>query len=63
MEAQYPKTYFDTVRDIVQYLQESRANSEMSKDDAIDGMESRVSFLMTKMLAAPTATSFCVFRR
>jgi hypothetical protein len=34
----------------------------MSKNDALDGLETRLSFMMEKVLAAPTATSYSVFR-
>jgi hypothetical protein len=34
----------------------------VTKQDAIDGVEMRLSFMLKKLLAAPTATSYSVFR-
>ena len=62
LDIQYPRNHFDAVRMALQYVEESRNNEEMSKKDALDGMETRLSFIMSKVLAAPTATSYSVFR-
>lgn len=58
----YPKTFFDALRDGVDFVEECRRSDAVSKEDALDGMERRLSFMLTKMLAAPTATSYSVFR-
>jgi hypothetical protein len=58
----YPRNFFDAVRLGLQYVEECRNNDEMSKNDALDGLETRLSFMMEKVLAAPTATSYSVFR-
>ena len=57
-----PANFFESLRSCVAYLQQCKADPGMSKDDVIDGIEERVSVMMGKALAAPTATSFCVFR-
>jgi hypothetical protein len=59
---EYPKTFFDSLRSCVSYIQTCRADPGMSKDDVLDGIEERVSVMMGKALSLPTASSFCVFR-
>ena len=62
MEVCYPRNYFDALRQGLEYVEECRHNEGVSKTDALDGVEMRLSFMMSKMLAAPTATSYSVFR-
>lgn len=57
-----PLNFFESLRSCVAYLERCRADPGMTKDDVLDGIEERVSVMMGKALAAPTATSFCVFR-
>jgi hypothetical protein len=63
MDIQYPKTFFDALQESIQFVEESRLNEGMSKADVLDSVEKRLSFLMAKLLAAPTSTSFSVFRK
>jgi hypothetical protein len=63
MDVSYPKTFFEALRDGVEFIEECRRTDEISKHDVLDGMEKRLSFMLSKMLATPTATSYCVFRR
>ncbi len=58
----YPKTFFESLRDSMEYLEDSRRNDAMSKEDVLDGMEKRLCFMLSKMLATPSATSYSVFR-
>jgi hypothetical protein len=58
----YPRNFFDAVRLCLEYVEECRHDEGVSKNDALDGVESRLSFMMSKVLAAPTATSYSVFR-
>jgi hypothetical protein len=58
----YPKSFFDAIRDSIEYIEECRRTDSVSKTDMIDGMENRLSFMLTKVLATPTATSYSVFR-
>ena len=60
---QYPKNFFDALCETMRFIEEARLDEQMSKVDALDSMENRVSFLLTKLVAAPTATSFSMFRR
>ncbi len=62
LDVLYPRNFFDAARLGLEYVEECRNNERITKADALDGMEARLSFLMQKILAAPTATSFCVFR-
>jgi len=57
-----PKNFFEGLRSCVAYIERCRADEGMTKEDVLVGMEERVSEMLTKMLAAPTATSYCVFR-
>lgn len=62
MEAGYPRTYFDALCEALRFVEEARGDEAVSKADALDSVENRLSFLLTKLLAAPSATGFCVFR-
>ena len=62
LDVLYPRNFFDAVRLGLEYVEDCRNNEGITKADALDGMEARLSFMMQKLLAAPTATSFCVFR-
>lgn len=57
-----PKNFFEGLRSCVAYIERCRTDEGMTKEDILVGMEERVSEMLTKMLAAPTATSYCVFR-
>ena len=63
MDVQYPKTFFDALQESIVFVEESRSNDLTSKADVLDSIEKRLSFLMTKLLANPTSTSFCMFRK
>ena len=58
----YPRTYFDALREAIQYVEDVRLDDDVSKVDALDKMSARLCFLLQKMLAAPTSTGFSVFR-
>jgi hypothetical protein len=57
-----PRNFMESLRDCVAYLERCRGNPTFTKEDVLDGIEERISCIMAKMLAAPTATSYCVFR-
>jgi hypothetical protein len=63
MDVQYPKTFFDALQESIKYVEESRLNEATSKTDVLDSIENRLSFIMAKLLGAPTSTSFCMFRK
>ena len=62
LEIQYPGNFFDAVRQGLEYVEECRNDESLSKEEALNGVETRLSFMMQKVLAAPTATSYSVFR-
>lgn len=57
-----PRNFFESLRSCVAFLEKCRADPAVTKEDLAVGMEERVSVMMRKALAEPTATSFCVFR-
>ena len=57
-----PKNFAESLRSCVAYIEKCRRDPGTTKEDVLVGLEERVSDMMTKMLAAPTATSYCVFR-
>jgi len=62
VQAPYPRNYFDALCEALRFVDEARADEGRTKADVLDSVENRLSFLLTKLLAAPTSTSFCVFR-
>ena len=57
-----PRNFAESLRGCVAYIDKCRKDPGSTKEDVLVGIEERVSEMMTKMLAAPTATSYCVFR-
>jgi hypothetical protein len=62
MDTLYPKTFFDALCEATTYVESARNDDAITKADALDGVEMRLSFMLKKVLAAPTATSYSVFR-
>lgn len=62
MEAPYPVTFFNAIQDSIAFIERCRSDDAIGKADALDGMETRTSIILKKMLAAPTATSYSFFR-
>ena len=60
-QAPYPRNYFEALCETMEFLRAARADESLGKDDVLDSMENRVSFLLTKLLATPTTTSFSLF--
>ena len=58
----YPATYFDKIRDGLEYLDQAAADEAVTKERLIEEVRSRLAFLLRKLLAAPTSTGFSVFR-
>lgn len=57
-----PQNFFESLRSCVSYLTKCRRDEGMSKTDVIDGIEERVSVMLSKLLSTPTTTSFCIFK-
>jgi hypothetical protein len=58
----YPRTYFDALREAIQFVAEARGDESVTKDAVLDSLNARLCFLLQKLLAAPTSTGFSVFR-
>jgi hypothetical protein len=59
----YPPNFLGALLETSNYLDSASKNSEISKEDLCKSMESRISILLGKMVAAPTGDSFAVFNR
>ncbi len=57
-----PVTFKDMLLKCSEYMEEARNNPGQSKEDVLDGIESRLSLLMGKLVAHPTCTSFTIFK-
>lgn len=57
-----PRNFFESLRSCVSCIERCRRDPGMTKEDVLTMMEERISVMMSKALAEPTATSFCVFR-
>ena len=58
----YPSTYFDKIRDGLEYLDQAAVDEAVTKERVIKEVQARLAFLLRKLLAAPTSTGFSVFR-
>jgi len=58
----YPATYFDKIRDGMEYLDQAAVDEAVTKERLIEEVRARLAFLLRKLLAAPTSTGFSVFR-
>ena len=58
----YPATYFDKIRDGMEYLDQAAVDGAVTKERLIEEVRARLAFLLRKLLAAPTSTGFSVFR-
>jgi len=63
MDQPYPKTFLDAIMETIQYVERCRHDDAIKKGDVLDSMENRLSFMLRKMVAHPTSTSFSIFRR
>jgi hypothetical protein len=57
-----PRNFFESLRSCVAYIEKCKADPATTKEDLATGLEERVSVMMRKVLAEPTATNYCVFR-
>jgi hypothetical protein len=62
MDQPYPKTFLDAIMESIQFIERCRDNDSFTKRDVLESMENRLSFMLRKMVACPTSTSFSVFR-
>lgn len=57
-----PQTFLEIIKDACDMLEKSKDDVSVTKKDVIDSMEDRLSFIMGKLIAVPTHTSFALFR-
>lgn len=58
-----PPTLLEALLECTAYIEELRVNPERSKDDALDAWERRMALLIGRLVATPTCTSFCLWRK
>jgi hypothetical protein len=57
----YPPTFLDALIEATNFLDRASQDESMTKADICASMETRLSLLVGKMVAAPTGASFAVF--
>jgi hypothetical protein len=58
-----PPTFLESLMDATNYLDAASRNDEISKEDLIKSMETKLSIIIGKMVAAPTGDMFNIFKR
>jgi hypothetical protein len=56
-----PKTFLESMLECSEFLDKARKDPGISKNDVLDSMEARMSFLIGKMAASPTCMPFRIF--
>lgn len=56
-----PKTFMETLLECSEFIDKSRLDPHSTKEDVLDSMETRLSFLIGKMVASPTCMPFRIF--
>ena len=56
-----PKTFMESMLECSEFIDKVRKDPAFSKDDVLDSMEARISFLIGKMAASPTCMPFKIF--
>lgn len=56
-----PKTFMDTLLECSEFIDKSRRDPHSTKEDVLDSMEIRLSFLVGKMAVSPTCMPFKIF--
>lgn len=57
-----PQTLMQLLIECSEFLEIAREDKGMAKEDVVDSMEERISIIMGKLVALPTATSFSMFQ-
>ena len=57
----YPPTFLEALLEATNFLDRASTDEGMTKADVCASMETRLSLLVGKMVAAPTGASFAVF--
>ena len=58
-----PPTLLEALLECTAYIEELRVNPERTKEDVLDAWERRMALLIGKLVATPTCTSFCLWRK
>ena len=58
-----PPTLLEALLECTAYIEEMRVNPERTKEDVLDAWERRMGLVIGRLVAAPTCTSFCLWRR
>lgn len=58
-----PPTLLEALLECTAHIEELRVNTERSKDDVLDAWERRMAVVIGRLVAAPTCTSFCLWRK
>ena len=58
-----PTTLLEALLECTAHIEELRVNTERSKDDVLDAWERRMAVVIGRLVAAPTCTSFCLWRK
>ena len=53
-----PCTFLDLLLEQAKYIEQQRHDPSSTKEDVLDSMERRISFLVGKMVAHPVSTTF-----
>ena len=56
-----PPTFMDMLLECSKFIDQSRRDTLCTKEDVLDSMETRLSFLIGKMVASPTCMPFKIF--
>lgn len=56
-----PKTFMESMLECSEFIDKARKDPAYSKDDVLDSMEARISFLIGKMAVSPTCMPFKIF--
>lgn len=57
----YPPTFLEALLEATNFLDRASTDESMTKADVCASMETRLSLLVGKMVAAPSGASFAVF--
>jgi hypothetical protein len=57
-----PKNLLNVIEDALLAVEAFRVDPSQTKDEVLNSLENRLRIILSKMLATPTCTSYCMFR-
>ena len=57
-----PKNLLHIIEDTLRAIEAFRVDPLQTKEEVLTSMENRMCIILSKMLATPTCTSYCLFR-